>query len=521
MPLEKIQLSDTHSFSSFFLDYIGGSEKLKNFYARKPDIDSFREQIENKKSFPAATRSILTQSLRRQYRNSDLSGPVASNLDALDSTNTFTITTGHQLNIFTGPLYFIFKIVTVINTCKALKKKYPGFNFVPVYWMASEDHDFDEISYFRLNGKKYQWNTSQTGAVGRFDPTELDPLLKEITGDISVFNDAYRNHKTLSDAVRYYVNALFGDEGVVVVDADDQALKKILAPVMREDVFDHTPHRFVDADTKSLQQLGYHTQVNAREINFFYLSDNIRDRIEADENGFHVVNRDIHFSRTALEQMIASTPEKLSPNVILRPLYQEMILPNLAYVGGPSELVYWLQLKSMFTHFKIPFPVLMPRNFGMIIDHVTLRKFEKTGLELKDLFEEKNYLNNHWVLKNSNSNLTLGPTINSFRAAFEAIRQQAGNIDPTLISHVEARGKQTIHGLEIIEKKMLRAEKRRHAEKLKQIEAIKDTLFPGGNLQERTDNFLNFYQSNTEFLKDLQAAFDPFDFRMHILTYHD
>ena len=222
-----------------------------------------------------------------------------------------------------------------------------------------------------------------------------------------------------------------------------------------------------------------------------------------------------------MEKLIDDQPEMLSPNVILRPLYQEIILPNLAYIGGPSELVYWLQLKSMFGHFGIPFPILMPRNFGMIMDHVLVRKFEKTGLDLKDLFEEKNYLNNHWVLKNSTSNLTLGATINSFRAAFDAIRTQAAAIDPSLTAHVEAKGKQTLHNLEVIEKKMLRAEKRRHAEKLKQIETIKEALFPGGSLQERTDNFLNFYQPKASFLSDVKDAFDPFDYRMHILTYHD
>src|SRR5882762_5110009 len=192
MQLHKIALADTRSFSSFFLDYISQKESLKKFYHRFPVIQDFKEQITEKStSFPQAHRNILSKTLSKQYEGIKISEQVAENIKSLTDSKTFTVTTGHQLNIFTGPLYFIYKIVTVINACKKLKETYPDFHFVPVYWMASEDHDYEEIKSFRLYGKKYTWTTEEKGAVGRFSTKSFDRLLKEIPGDITLFKEAY------------------------------------------------------------------------------------------------------------------------------------------------------------------------------------------------------------------------------------------------------------------------------------------------------------------------------------------
>src|SRR5690606_2376661 len=214
MLLKTIPLAETKAFSSFFLDYIAQKKSLRPFYHHFPVPANFKHQIEEKAgSFPQSHRDVLTAVLKAQYEDLKLTEAVSANLDRLSGSETFTVTTGHQLNIFTGPLYFIYKIVTVINACKHLKALYPKHDFVPVYWMASEDHDYDEIKYFRLYGKKYVWETTQTGAVGRFNTKGFDRLLEEIPGDTTLFRDAYLKSNTLADAVRRYVHALFGDEG--------------------------------------------------------------------------------------------------------------------------------------------------------------------------------------------------------------------------------------------------------------------------------------------------------------------
>jgi bacillithiol synthase len=520
MRIQKIPFAETKSFSSFFLDYIQQKETLKKFYSLFPTPENFETQIRLKKeSYPASHRSVLVNTLQSQYKNLTQKDAVKSNIDLLSHSNTFTITTGHQLNIFTGPLYFVYKIVTVINSCKELKKKFPDHNFVPVYWMASEDHDYDEIKYFKLYGKKYTWETDQQGAVGRFNPKSIEKLFSDIPGDISVFKQAYLKHNTLSEAVRYYVNELFGEEGLIVVDADDRNLKKLFQPVITADLFNHTPKKLVEEQNQQLESLGYHPQVFARDVNFFFLDKNLRSRIEEKDDRFYVVDTDIQFSKEEIAKLIETEPEKFSPNVILRPVYQEVILPNLAYAGGPAEVVYWLQLKGVFDHFNIPLPMLMPRNFALVIEKNVAVKFEKTGLDYKHLFEEKNYLFNQWIVKNTKQDLSLGKELTLFTEQFAAIRERVGHIDPTLIKFVEAQATRTTSSLEKIEQKILRAEKRVHREKLGQLESVKDLLFPNGSPQERVDNFLNFYQKDLQFIQKLLDAFDPFDYKFNLLFY--
>lgn len=520
MRVQKLAFSETRSFSSFFLDYIQQKESLSSFYGKFPLIENFQSQLAAKTtSYTDQQRNALVQVLTKQYEGLTTTQKVKDNLTALKNKKTFTITTGHQLNIFTGPLYFIYKIVTVINTCRQLKQHYPSYDFVPVYWMASEDHDYDEIKYFRLYGKKYTWQTNQTGAVGRFNPQSIAELFDEIPGDISLFKNAYSKNTTLSAAVRQYVNSLFESEGLLVIDADDRTLKSSFKPVMDADLFDHTPKRLVEDQNQRLEKLGYHPQVFARDINFFYLDKNVRARIERVNEKFQVVDTAHSFTQGEMEQMIHDEPEKLSPNVILRPLYQEFILPNLAYAGGPAEVVYWLQLKGVFDHFQVPFPILMPRNFAMVVDGPVARKFEKTGLEYQHLFEEKNFLFNQWIVKNTIHDLSLGSEMKLILERYSAIRDRAEKIDTTLIKFIEAQSKRTLSGLEKIEQKILRAEKRQHADKLRQLEAVKDELFPGGSPQERVDNFLNFYQKDPQFIQHLFDTFEPFDFRFNLLFY--
>jgi len=518
MQTKKVAFADTHAFSQFFLDYIQQKETLKPFYNRYPNRDNAAAQIQQKeKSFPQEHRNVLVSALREQYKGLDTTDAVRANIEALASPSTFTVTTGHQLNIFTGPLYFIYKIVTVINACRQLKEQYPQHNFVPVYWMASEDHDYDEIKYFRLYGKKYTWETEQQGAVGRFDIAGIKKLLQEIPGDIELFKTAYTKNKTLGAAVRHYVNTLFAQYGLVILDGDDRSLKALFRPIMQMDILRQEGKPVVDKTSAGLEALGYKTQIYCRDINFFYLDTNLRSRIEKTGDIYTVVDTDIKFTPDELTRIINDEPEKLSPNVILRPLYQEIILPNLAYAGGPAEVIYWLQLKDLFDKVNVPFPMLMPRNFGLAVAPHILKKFEKTDLEWKDLFEDKNYIFNHWVLKHSNRNLTVGAERNAVSDLFEQLKARAEQIDVTLAAFVGAEGKRALNSLEHIERKFLRAEKRTHNDRLRQIEELKEQLFPNGSLQERTDNMLNFYQQDPQFIQKAMNVFDPFDFQFYIM----
>lgn len=517
MQLHRIALADTHSFSSFFIDYAERKEQLKPFYGHFPEVTNFKSQIASKATFPSAHRDVLVQALGRQYGALKISEKTSHHIQLLKSSKTFTVTTGHQLNIFTGPLFFVYKIVAVINACRELKKAYPEYDFVPVFWMASEDHDYEEIRSFKLYGKKYTWHTEQTGAVGRFNPKSLEKLLGEVPGDVSIFRDAYTKFPTLAGACRYYVNQLFGHEGLVVVDGDDRDLKSLFKQVIRQDLFENTPKKLVEEKNRQLTELGYHTQVFARDINFFYLDNGVRARIERHGDVFRVVDHQLQFTEKELAALVESQPEKFSPNVILRPVYQECILPNLAYVGGPAEMIYWLQLKGIFDHLQLPFPILLPRCFALYVEKHHHTKWEKTGLSMADLFKEKNFLFNHWVLKHTRHDLTLGSELKKLGDMLESIKGRARAIDATLDPLVAAEAVRMTRSIEKIERKMLKAEKRFHREKLAQIEAVKDALFPGGGLQERTDNFLNFYQQDPSFVDKMIQWLDPFDLRFNLI----
>lgn len=520
MRLHQVALTETHQFSPFFIDYTQQKEQLREFYHRFPTAENLFEQAKEKAaSYPREHREMLQRVLLEQYSTIRLTPTIKHCIELLGDEKTFTVTTGHQLNIFTGPLFFIFKIITVINTCKRLKVKHPDYNFIPVYWMASEDHDYEEIKSFRLYGKSYTWETDQSGAVGRFDPGSISKLLDEVPGDIGIFRNAYLKQKSLSAAVRSYVNDLFSADGLLVLDADHPELKSKFREVITSDLFDHTPKKLIDKNTGKLNSLGYHTQVSARDINLFYLEGKVRSRIEKDGDVFRVVDTDLRFTKSEIKKMIEANPERFSPNVTLRPLYQEILLPNIAYVGGPAEVIYWLQLKSLFKHFHIPFPAIMPRNFGLIVEGPHLQKWKKTGMNLLDLFKEENYLFNSWVLAHSRNDLTVGKEIDTITSLFDALRKRASDIDKTLGPMISAEATRSMHALEQIEKKMLRAEKKTHADRLRQIKDVKDALFPGGELQERTDNFLNFHQKDGDFISRMLSVLDPFDFRFNVICY--
>lgn len=516
MELNKVDFKDTHEFSSLFLDYIEGSDQLKEFYGNQPTVEGFKRQIEQKE-FSQESRDALHDVLTSQYKGLELSDSVLKNITLLKENNTYTVTTGHQLNIFTGPLYFIYKIVTVIKACERLKASYPDYNFVPVYWMASEDHDFEEISYFRLNGTKHFWKTEEKGAVGRFDPKSLRSIIEQVPGIPELFKTAYLKNNTLAEAVRYYVNELFGQYGLVVVDADERRLKSQFKSVMTDDVFKHSASDKVDSLSKKLNDIGYKTQVNARDINFFYLEDGLRERIVEENDEYKVMGTEKSFSKQEMQEMIENEPEKLSPNVILRPVYQETILPNLAYIGGPSEVAYWFQLKSIFDHFNVSFPILMPRNFAMIIPSKVGRKLHKSGLSMEQLFEDRDVLFNKLVTEGSEDKIHLNGQVDEIMTVFEKIAAQATSIDPSLSPHVIAQGAKTKSMLEQIEKKFVKAEKRNQSQRLSQVESVLDELFPNKNLQERTDNFLNFYLEDSHFIDQLVDVFDPFDYRFNVL----
>ncbi|PZX54746.1 bacillithiol biosynthesis cysteine-adding enzyme BshC [Algoriphagus ratkowskyi] len=512
-----VELQKTGQFSQFFLDYIGGKKVLAPFYAHLPKLESFKQAIEQK-TFSEGNRNILVEALQSQYANLEVSHVVSANISSLASNKTFTVTTGHQLNLFTGPLYFIYKIVSTINLAKKLAKTYPEYKFVPVYWMATEDHDFDEINYFKLDGKKYEWSSEQTGAVGDF---ELDKSFKAFLKTVSfapeVFVEAYSSSKTLAEAVRKYVNSLFGDEGLLIVDGDDVKLKSEFTEVILSDLFEHKPFEKASEATEALQELGYDSQIFPREINFFYLDKGVRERIEKMESGFGVVNTEFRFTDEEMKALVEKHPERFSPNVVLRPLYQEIILPNLAYLGGPAEVVYWLQLKGVFDHFDVPFPMILPRNFALLINEKVKRKMSQLNWDMEDLFVDVDHWKKTFVKAEASMDIELNKQKEVISMLFDSKGKEALHLEKTLKNAFEAGKVRSLKIIDQMASKLRKAEERRLHTQIERASCIQELIKPGGSPQERVVNMMQFYMSNPHLISELLDCFDPLDFRMMVL----
>ena len=512
MRVEKVALDKTGSFSRIFLDYLASKPELAHTHSFEPSIQGFEKALSYRK-LSAENRNTLVKVLNEQYSELIISENVEVNIELLKNQKTYTVTTGHQLNIFTGPLFFIYKIATTINICRELAEKFPEYNFVPVYWMASEDHDFEEINHTYVNGDKFIWETEQAGAVGRFTTKELAALAESIPGKIEIFKKAYTDSTNLADAVRYYVNELFGVTGLIVADADHPALKAEFKSIVKDELLNQSAYKKVNERSEFLIKKGYKPQLNPREINLFYLDDGLRARIEKEGDSYRIVDTELTFTEDEILALLDENPEKFSPNVILRPLYQEVILPNLGYVGGPAELAYWLQFKEMFDFFKIDFPVLMPRNFGIYLNKNAQRKEEKLGLTHQDLFAQVDALKKKYVHA-KNGKLRLNHERGQIDKLYKSINDLALEIDTTLEGHVLAQLTKHQQCLDRIETKLVKAEKRNREDEMRMINELKEYAFPGGTLQERKVNFLSINHDN--FIEELLSIVEPFDLRMHV-----
>ena len=533
MITKQIPLNEIRFFSSLINDYILDENKLRTLYNHFPDISNFKKQIEEKqKHFKTKKRIELTKAIKEQYKGFEISEKVSKNIELLSNNNTFTITTGHQLSLFTGHLYFIYKIISAINTAKILSEYYPDFEFVPVYWMATEDHDFEEINHFHLHNKTLHWNSTQTGMTGDFDTKSLDEVFNSFKNIIGIgknadflkklFSDSYLKNNNLSSATRFLVNELFKNYGVVIVDGNHRELKRNFIPYLKNDLLQNTAYQEVSKTISEIQQIdkNYSIQVNPREINLFYLTENKRNRIISTESGFKIHQTDIIFTKEEILEKLEQHPEQFSPNVIMRPLYQEVILPNLAYIGGGGEIAYWLELKRFFDTEKIPFPILMLRNSALLISECQYNKIGKLNLSIEDFFLKTNDLKNKKVKQLSDPSIDFSSLKLALKNQFDELYVIAEKTDFTFKNAVKAQEAKQLKGLEKLEKRLLKAQKRKFEDELKRVVILQNELFPNGSLQERFSNFSEFYvEQGNNFIPNLVKAFNPFDFRFSVIKY--
>lgn len=501
-------------FSGLVTDYLQGQERLRPFYGNPPSMKGLKKAMEERSAFPT-DRALLQRVFQDLYKG-QASREQEKNISLLSSSKTFTVCTAHQPNIFTGYLYFVYKILHAVRLAAELKQQMPDHDFVPVYYMGSEDNDLDELGQVQVDGVKLRWNTKQQGAVGRMKVDKaLLQLITQLEGQlgvqpygrelISILRSSYSEGSSISASTFRLVNSLFARYGLLVLIAEDAELKRKMIPVFRDDLLEHKPRGFVENAGKALEQ-HYKMQVNPREINLFYLDDGSRDRIIL-SNG-HYTTESGAWSKTSEEilQELEEHPERFSPNVVLRALFQETVMPNIAFIGGGAEVAYWMEMKSMFDHYGVPFPVLVLRNSFLISHEEVENKLSGFGFRVEDLFLGDFELMNRLVRQRSEQVLDVNTEEKAATALFDGFRLKAAAVDHTLVAHIDALHTRLQKQISEAGKKLLRAEKRKFEIQARQLQKIRAKLFPGGGLQERVENFMPFYAQYGEAF--VQAVYD-------------
>ena len=518
---EQVAYPLTGYFSNLVSDYLEANQKLDPFYTHPPNIDGVKASMAARDLFNTP-REALVNALNKQYEGVNALEIVNANIQSLNDVKTYTVTTAHQPNLFTGPLYFIYKIAHTIALSRSLEKQIPGAHFVPVYYMGSEDADIDELGFVTIGGQKLVWQTKQTGAVGRMlVDAELLSLIKLIEGQLGVsvqgaawvnlLNNTFTIGKTIADATFEIVNHLFGEYGLVVLLPDSDKLKSLFTGVIEKELTTGFSNKAVQQTILQLSA-DYKVQAAGREINLFYLQGNKRERIVQTSNGFEVAALGLQFTTEKILEDVKNNPSCYSPNVILRGVFQETILPNIAFIGGGGELAYWLELKQVFAEAAVPYPVLLLRNSFLLVTAKQSQLLQKMQINTFNLFKGRpQVIIDSFVKANTVHHLQINAQMAAIEAQYTLIKEQAASIDASLVDHIEALSHKQSQKLLQVQKKMLRAEKRKFEVEQHQITKIVEELFPGGSLQERVENIADWYKIyGTHFVSAIVENSDDF-----------
>lgn len=519
-----INRSEINAFSSFSANF--HNQELYTEFLQAPfsKLENLNQQIQLKKlHYSDSNRLVLLEVLNEQL-SSIASTQQKANLELLAKNTTFTVTTGHQLSLFASPLFFVYKILHVAKLAKDFNEKNDENKIVPIFWLASEDHDFDEVKTAYLFGKKITWNSDQSGAVGRFNKNDFKEVFSEFS-DLFAGKEAEINALLEAPSGQNYgsylqilVSKLFAEFGVIVLNPDDRRLKQLFAPIIKKELLESPSFSAVEQTNQRLVQAGLSPQAQAREVNLFYLSKGKRARIEKAGTDFKIGSDT--FSKDEMLQLVEKEPENFSPNVILRPVYQETILPNLCYVGGGGEMAYWIQLKGVFNVMDVVFPLIQQRVSLHLIDPAMQKRISGLPFELQDYFEDTIELKKRFLAENAEENVDFSSVNSKFNDFHEAIKTSVLSVDQGLESWLSAEMTRMQKQIETIEQRTLKQVKTKYEQQLKNIEFVTERFLPERTLQERYFHFLHFVPSGnySELFEKIYIEIEPFEGRLIVLS---
>jgi bacillithiol biosynthesis cysteine-adding enzyme BshC len=506
MKLTQVDYNTVDGLSKRDLAFIEQNDILSESITAWASIDAFKEVIE-KKSTHFIDRDLLVSVLSKQYAGMQMTDATEHNIASLSSTNTFTIVTAHQPSLFTGPLYYIYKIASIINLSQKLSAAYRDYNFVPVFVSGGEDHDFEEINKVNIYQKQVVWENDESGPVGRMSKDGIDKALAElldIIGDRSPYaeqlsdllKNAVDSATNYSEINFHIINVLFGKFGLVYLNMDQAEFKRQFIPIIKDELLNQSSYSIVNSCIDDLESKGLKAQARPREINLFYFKKGIRERIVNEDGKYKVLNTDLSFEEADMLDLIEKSPELFSPNVLLRPLYQETILPNLAYIGGGGEIAYWTERKKQFEHYKLPFPLLIRRNSALQISGGIQKQLGKTPFGLQSFLSSELELTNLFLKEHVADDFSLSDSKAAIAKIFEELAQKATDVDQSLTSFVKAESTKQIKAIGHIEAKLKKAIKGKNDVQLSRISSVKSKLYPNNKLQERFENFAQYYSAH-------------------------
>ncbi len=516
----EIFLSQTRAFEALILDYLENDPKTQEFIEFPPDQNGLLASLRRRADF-SVDRDLLVRILREQYSTMSLGDtpvPWQDQLNLLKDPEVYTICTGHQLNLFTGPMYTIFKIITTIRTARHLSTV-SGKRILPVFWMASEDHDIDEINHVNIYGQRYSWDVDWNGPAGRLSCKGITEVIRTLKQKFEreqgaakwfdVLEGCYKEEYTLSEATRRFLHVLFGKYGLIILDADNPELKKSFLSHLLQDVNDNLAFSKVNETIKRIN-LNYKEQIHPRPVNLFYLKDKRRLRIDKELENFKLSDESQFWTKDQLLQEIQSYPERFSPNVVLRPMYQEKTLPNVATVGGPAEISYWLELKDLFKASGIPFPVLILRNSAVFLSGQQLERLKKFAIDIGTIFNGQDDWIRNYLKHLPSEEFGTEEALAAIDKEFGKLSDLAIAIDPSLKSLIEVERKKLTSALQSIEDKAIRALKRKNETAVNQLRKLHESIFPSGKLQERTENILPWlFRYDRHFIDEILQEMEP------------
>ncbi|MCX6135692.1 MAG: bacillithiol biosynthesis cysteine-adding enzyme BshC [Ignavibacteriales bacterium] len=514
------------AFSSLFVDYLGDFRSVEKFYGGDFRNEAHWKTLLRKVSERPIDRSSLVQILGTQNRNFHCGVRTLANIDALLNDNTVAVVTGQQVGLFTGPVYTILKTLTTLKLVESLSQQYPEYNFVPVFWLEGEDHDIAEVNSikvlsvsndiqeFRYEMKRAS-DDQNLGAVGKiefdesidsiFDNLEQSLIQTEFKSKVlELFRMAYQKGMTFNRAFVHLMNVLLENSGLVFLDPNDNEVKKLLAPLFQRELAETPKFCQLVIDQSAELEKQYHAQIKPKSLNLFFFHHGGRYLLEPRPDGYSLKGTRQHLTKEFVTEAAKQTPQLFSPNVVLRPICQDWLLPTLAYVAGPAEVAYFGQLRSLYEAVNIPMPIIYPRASATILEEKADKVLERFSISLVDIYRDVEIVKEKVAAQVSDLNLdeVFGGTFASVQEAFEGIAQVLQRIDPTLNGALENVSRKTTVNIEGLKERAVAAQKRQHEVSLRQIDKVSNLVFPQGNYQERELNvvyFLNKY--GPEFLR--------------------